>query len=177
MPRHELRAEFWVDPLEAPGIRETGVFSNVVTDQVRFLRAGQNEPLDLALVPPRLFSELMRDVDLFVGACSVGNDPDWRDGGEERFRDYWASSAFGEQNETAKTRRSALERLLPRLKIAKACTLEDRFLVVRGKLRTYRIHLGSSNIQMEPNQQYLCIVPGRGGAAAPATGSIAPGGR
>ena len=30
--------------------------------------------------------------------------------------------------------------------------------MVAGKLRTYRIHLGSSNIQMEPNDQYLCIV-------------------
>jgi hypothetical protein len=36
---------------------------------------------------------------------------------------------------------------------------ESRFLVVRGDLRTYKIHLG--NILMEPNDQYLCIVPGR----------------
>jgi hypothetical protein len=35
----------------------------------------------------------------------------------------------------------------------------DRFLVVRGDLRTYKIHLGSGNILMEPNDQYLCIVP------------------
>jgi hypothetical protein len=32
-------------------------------------------------------------------------------------------------------------------------------LVVRGDLRTYKIHLGSGNILMEPNDQYLCIVP------------------
>jgi hypothetical protein len=32
---------------------------------------------------------------------------------------------------------------------------------VRGDLKTYKIHLGSGNIQMEPNDQYLCIVPGR----------------
>ena len=31
--------------------------------------------------------------------------------------------------------------------------------MVRGDLRTYRIHLGSGSIQMEPNSQYLCIVP------------------
>ena len=52
-----------------------------------------------------------------------------------------------------------LERLIPRLKIADRCTLDDRFLVVRGDLRTYKIHLGSGNILMEPNDQYLCIVP------------------
>jgi len=33
--------------------------------------------------------------------------------------------------------------------------------VVQGKLRGYKIHLGSGNILMEPNDQYLCIVPDR----------------
>jgi hypothetical protein len=32
---------------------------------------------------------------------------------------------------------------------------------VRGDIRTYKIHLGSGNILMEPNDQYLCIVPAR----------------
>ena len=36
---------------------------------------------------------------------------------------------------------------------------------MRGDLRTYRIHLGSGNILMEPDDPYLCIVPGRGGRA------------
>ena len=47
----------------------------------------------------------------------------------------------------------------PVLRIASQCTLSDRFLVVRGKLHTYKIHLGTGNILMEPNDQYLCIVP------------------
>lgn len=46
------------------------------------------------------------------------------------------------------------------LKIADRAELTDRFLRVRGQLRTYRIHLGSGNILMEPNDAYLCIVPG-----------------
>ncbi len=33
---------------------------------------------------------------------------------------------------------------------------------MRGDLRTYKIHLGSGNILMEPNDQYLCIVQDRG---------------
>ena len=48
---------------------------------------------------------------------------------------------------------------MPRLKIASQCSFSDRFLVVRGQKRTYKIHLGSGNILMEPNDQYLCIVP------------------
>ena len=82
-----------------------------------------------------------------------------------RYRDYWTSYSFGELGETARTRRAILERLVPRLKIASQCTLTERFLVVRGKLRTYKIHLGSGNILMEPNDQYLCIVPSRDSAA------------
>jgi len=41
---------------------------------------------------------------------------------------------------------------------AERCTLEDRFLIVRGNLHTYRIHLISGNIFMEPGEKYLCIV-------------------
>lgn len=51
---------------------------------------------------------------------------------------------------------------MPRLKIADQCTLTDRFLEVRGHLRSYRIHLGSGNILMQANDSYLCIVPARG---------------
>jgi hypothetical protein len=111
-----------------------------------------------------LFSELMRDADLFVGVASIGNDPTWGDRGDGAYGDYWNRAAFGALSEAAKTRRAVLQDLLPGLRIAKQCRLEDRFLVVEGRLRTYRIHLGSANVQMEPNNQYLCIV--RGGPSA-----------
>jgi hypothetical protein len=57
----------------------------------------------------------MRDVDLFVGVASVGNDPTWRHSGPVGHRAYWEDYAFGELGESARTRRAALERLLPRL--------------------------------------------------------------
>lgn len=41
---------------------------------------------------------------------------------------------------------------------------------MRGDLRTYKIHLGSGNILMSPNNQYLCIVPGQTPQAS--TGSL-----
>ena len=113
-------------------------------------------------VPALLLSEVLRDVDLFVGVCSVGNDPSWADGGPDAHRTYWATQAFGDLSQSAQVRREQLERLLPALAIRDQLELTDKFLVVRGKLRSYRIHLGSANILMEPNGQYLCIV--RGGA-------------
>jgi hypothetical protein len=155
--RWDLRTEFWVN---GTGDQfETG-YTYLSTDQVRFYRLGTTEPLPLEQVPPLVFSEIMRDVDLFVGVAPVGNDPTWQDGGPQgRYRDYWQSFSFGELTGAATTRKQVLERLVPRLKIAAQCAFSDRFLIVRGSKRTYNIHLGSGNILMEPNAQYLCIVP------------------
>ncbi|MDZ4705311.1 MAG: hypothetical protein SH848_15405 [Saprospiraceae bacterium] len=36
--------------------------------------------------------------------------------------------------------------------------MEGNYLHVAGKIRSYKINLGSGNILMEPNDQYLCIV-------------------
>lgn len=133
------------------------------TDQVRFeRRAGRAwHQAPLAEVPAAVFSEAMRDVDLFVGVTSIAADPGWTDRGEDRYADYWWSASFGELTAGAEMRRDALARILPRMKIADRCTVTGRYLTVRGDLRTYKIHLGSANILMEPDDSYLCIVPDR----------------
>jgi hypothetical protein len=163
LPAHGLTAEYWVSEVNADGEwNDTGIYNYVSTDQIRFVR--QDAPVPLPGVPPLAFSEVMRDVDLFVGVASVGNDPQWRDnGGLAQFRGYWESYSFGELGEVAKTRKLALERLVPRLKIGKVSEIKGNFLVVKGHRHVYKIHLGSGNILMEPNDQYLCIVPDRSG--------------
>ncbi len=166
LPQYDLAVEFWAD---SPGGHEitsqAGIYLHLATDQVRFCNMTATAR-PLTGVPALVFSEVMRDVDLFVGVCSVGNDPEWQDRGEGgNFGGYWHRFSFGDLSAPAKTRREVLERLLPRLKIAAQCSLQDKFLVVRGSLRTYKIHLGSSNILMEPNDRYLCIVPDRGRVA------------
>src|SRR5262249_23555509 len=135
---------------------ELFVYLYVTTGQVRFFDlAGEARPLDQ--IPRRAFSELLRDVDLFVSVTSIGNHPTWN--GADWGETPWRRDSFGDLNATAQTRREILERLLPRLKIAGRCALTDRFLVVQGYMRTYKIHLGSGNVLMAPNDQYLCIVP------------------
>ncbi len=190
LPAWALRAEFWVEGAgDEYGVdtNDAGTFLYLATDQVRFYPTGStqryahaggggyhlpynaqddDQPLPLSDVPPLVFSEVMRDVDLFVGVASVGNDPAWSDGGPEgRYRDYWQGYSFGDLSATGQTRKDVLQRLIPRLKIAPRCSFSDKFLVVRGDVRTYKIHLGSGNILMSPNDQYLCIVPARGTAA------------
>jgi Domain of unknown function (DUF4132) len=193
LPQWGLRAEFWIEGVGdawETDTTESGAYLRRSTDQVRFYPIGApvnyahaggggyeqwvhqeaqpTDPLPLAGIPPIVLSEVLRDVDLFVGVASVGNDPTWSDGGPEgRFRDYWQSYSFGELSGTAQTRRDMLERLVPRLAIADRAHIEGRFLVVRGDLRTYKIHLGSGNILMEPNDQYLCIVPKQSAGSAP----------
>ena len=163
LPEHHLLAEYWTEGVNGEnGINSSGIFNYVATDQVRFRSTQTNDTIELVDIPVLVFSEVMRDVDLFVGVASVGNDPNWRDnGGMPAYRDYWQAYAFGELNEVSKNRKEILARLLPRLKIAKIAEIKDKFLVVKGKKRVYKIHLGSTNILMEPNDQYLCIVPDR----------------
>ncbi len=166
LPDLDLRIELWVDPEEEEAVSGTGIYLYVTTGDLRI--SGERGESRLDRVPPRAFSELLRDVDLFVSVCNAANDPTWVD--RERRRDPHqdrSGFAFGDLGPTAATRRDVLAALLPKLKIADRCTLGDRFLTVRGTLRTYKIHLGSGNILMEPNNQYLCIVPtGRRGPHA-----------
>jgi len=182
LPAWNLRAEFWIEGVGdqfGEDTNDSGVFLRLVSDQVRFYRmdaatslayaagggytsraAGPgtdnlNEPLPLEQIPALVLSEIMRDIDLFVGVASIGNDPTWQDGGSGgRYIEYWQNYSFGELSGTAVSRRETLEHLLPRLKIEERCVLTDRFLLVKGSRRTYKIHLGSGNVLMEPNDQY-----------------------
>jgi hypothetical protein len=182
--KYDMRAEFWVEAIgEHYGTDTTdaGSFLYLSTDQVRFYPAdaGQHyahasgggytgrrnfrgevaEPIPLEQIPPLVLSEIMRDVDLFVGVCSIGNDANWMDGGNAiQYNDYWQNYSFGDLSESAKTRREVLAKLIPRLKIAARCEIDEKFLYVKGDIRAYKIHLGSGNILMSPNNQYLCIV-------------------
>ncbi|WP_375423341.1 DUF4132 domain-containing protein [uncultured Friedmanniella sp.] len=140
------------------------------TDQVRFEALdpdGEYATVPLADVDVLIFSEAMRDVDLFVGVASIGADPQWLDHQGPRHHDYWQDFSFGALSTSAAVRRDALRRILPRTKIADRAYVDGRFLVVQGQLRSYKIHLGSGNILMSPNDTYLCIVPAQP-AARPA---------
>jgi hypothetical protein len=163
MPDFNLKVEYWVNALNANDeFNDTGIWNYVTTDQIRFVNTETHQVIELVDVPIIAFSEAMRDVDLFVGVASVGNDPTWSDsGGLPIYRDYWQSYSFGDLTEVAKNRKEILQNIIPRLKISKIASVSDKFVIVKGKIRTYKIHIGSTNILMEPNDQYLCIVPNR----------------
>lgn len=184
-PAWGVRSEFWIHAVEIGGDDSDtdgiGAFNLMSTDQVRFypidseslcsVRGGYGwhdyrhgnppDPVRLEEIPPLLFSEVMRDIDLFVGVSSIGNDPEWCDRGRDaQHVEYWQSYAFGELARSAVIRRETLEAIVPKLAIADRTTFDGRFMIVRGDLNTYRIHLGSSNVQISKGNRYLCIVPG-----------------
>ncbi len=166
IPEYGLTAQFWIDEIidDTDSFNDAGIWYYVATDQIRFCD-DNNRPVPLIDIPKLILSEIMRDTDLFVGVASVGNDPQWQDGGpdgRQDYRDYWRSYSFGDLTEVAKTRKVVLQKLLPRLKLTEIAEIDGKFLIVQGKKNKYKIHIGSGNILIAPNDRYLCIVPGRG---------------
>ena len=114
----------------------------------------------------------MRDCDLFVGvtSTSVPIQPGTviAPGMIPIISPYWEHFCIRRQSNSSASehRRVVLESLLPKLAIRDRCRLDGRFLLVRGDLHEYRIHIGSANVLMEPGSRYLCIVQGSGDTAA-----------
>ncbi|GHO79689.1 hypothetical protein KSD_74600 [Ktedonobacter sp. SOSP1-85] len=160
IPSAGIRAEFTLGNL----YQDQEIPRHLLTRKVRFqpitspFHNQQFKPLEE--IPPIVFSEIMRDVDLFVSVTSVGTDIYGHDDGDSLLAEYWQSYNQETPSLQIEARRQILERLLPRLAISERCSLEERFLTVRGDLHTYRIHLISGNIFMQPGDQYLCIVFG-----------------
>ena len=153
-----IRAELTIKKIDSDStIGENLIYDYVLTDSLSFYDTIDEKVIDLENVDKVLFSEIMRDVDLFVGVASIGNDPNFKYNNEEE-REYWNNYSFGSLSEIAKTRKSVLETIVPKLKISDVCRIEGKFLIVEGTIRTYKIHIGSGNILMEPNDEYLCIV-------------------
>ena len=194
LTRYNLQARFDVEFPEAEDDESTtghGIYLAISTGRVEFVRLEATQPnkletgpfelafprkfrglrpraaLRLEEVPALVFSEVMRDCDLFVGVTSIGADPAWnRDHPDDPNLPYWQQFAFGDLTSASERRRVVLESLLPKLAIRDRCRLDGRFLVVRGELHEYRIHIGSANVLIEPGSRYLCIVQGSGDTAA-----------
>ena len=159
IPESDYKVEYWVSDVYLGENSKTYGSAHISTDQVRFYK--KKEQIVLSELPAILFSEVMRDVDMFVGVTSIGNDPEWHDRGDQGSMNYWSSYTNGELTERSKTRSEILKNIIPKMKIADKCEFSGKFLKVKGSIRKYKIHMGSGNILMEPDDQYLCIVADR----------------
>lgn len=117
-------------PLEVEGLTIAGV---------RFYRREDWKILALNEIPPRLFSEIMRDLDLVVSVAHQGGvDPE-------------ATASTVEM-------RSALVRETCRLLKLHNVQLQKSHVLITGQLGSYSVHLGSAIVHRQPGGA-LCIVP------------------
>lgn len=134
-------------------------YATFVTTEEIFFVGEEGKGQALESIQPRVFSEVMRDIDLFVSVASVGADPEWifslTEGQHRDYAERWSRASL---TPAAETRREMLAGILPGLPFSETMKLEARNLKVDGALTTYRIHLGSGAIKMAPDDQYLCIV-------------------
>jgi hypothetical protein len=105
---------------------------------VSFRRRGDWQELPLEQVPPRLFSEVMRDLDLVVSVAHVGGvDPE-------------ASASTVEM-------RAALLRETCALVGIRNYEVKANHVLIDGKLGKYSVHLGSSSVHRLPGGS-VCII-------------------
>jgi hypothetical protein len=168
-----LRIEYWLsDPLDQP------YNDNPLTsDQIRFYRMSaeqykvshsyyrwpDQEPLRVEEIPEVIFSEAMRDIDYLIRQCFTQLDPDWHDRNEYRARTIRRVDRSQQQGnpKLVARRREQLSSLIPRLKIASQCRLDEDYLTIQGQIHNYKIRYDNGSIFIDPSNQYLCVVSAR----------------
>lgn len=122
--------EGFFTPAEIEGLTLESVF---------FTKRSDNEPVKLTSLPPRLFSEAMRDLDLVVSVAHRGGvDPE-------------ASAS------TVEMRAALVEETSRLLKLGNV-RVKDRYALIKGDLGEYSVHLGSAITRKMPGES-LFIVP------------------
>ena len=149
LPHWNMQAELHVDlpPDRDSALRDSGLGEQsgfginlfVESDQVRFYRDRREVAVDE--VPALLYSEVMRDVDLFTSVCAIGEDENWRDEGDRGIGALGDRMTMPELSAAVSLRADILARMLPRTPIADRCRLEPLHLDVQGQLGRYRISL------------------------------------
>ncbi len=95
------------------------------------------EKHEIGNVPPVVFSETCRDLDLVVGVATLGEDQQ------------------GVVPASLAARRALIERVLPALGLGARAWTTARHVHVRGEFHEYRIHLASANVVALPSRRSI----------------------
>jgi len=134
---HDEKIVAWIEFMD--GFYTPADIEGLTLEKVRFARRGADEALNLADIPPRLFSEVMRDVDLIVSVAHRGEvDPEASAGSIE-------------------LRAALLRETLSLLQIENV-RIQEPHVFIDGALAEYDVHLGSATTHMMPGGT-LVIVP------------------
>lgn len=145
----KMHVEFYVDlPSDRkPALLESalgeksgfGINLFLGSDQVRFYR--DRREIAIEEVPAIVYSEIMRDVNLFTSVSAVGQDESWSDQGDRGIGVVAPRTHINDLSAMLALRIEVLSRVLPLTPIAEHCKIEKTWLVVRGQLGTYRIEM------------------------------------
>lgn len=134
---HDTKLSAWLEFQE--GFYTPAEIDGLTLENVRFAKTGQWEPMKLEDVPPMLFSEVMRDMDLVVSVAHRGGvDPE-------------ASAS------TVEMRSDLMRETLAVLNIENV-RIENNHALINGKFGKYSVHLGSAVTHLMPGGS-LFIVP------------------
>lgn len=157
----KMHAEFYVDlPSDRkPSLRDSGLGEEsaaginlfIGADQVRFYREQREVAIDE--VPALVYSEIMRDIDLFTSVCAVGDDETWTDQGDRGLGVIIKQFDINEITAITSLRIDLLSRVLPHTRIADKCRIVKSWLEVRGQLGTYQIQLGWGGAALMSDKQ------------------------
>jgi hypothetical protein len=136
---HEAGISAWVTFLE--GFYTPADVDGLTVEHVHFTRRGEWHSLPLEDIPPRVFSEAMRDLDLVVSVAHRGGvDPE-------------ASAS------TVEMRAALVLETCAMLRLGNVRVRErGQHVLVEGKLGSYSVHLGSGVVHRQPGGA-LCIIP------------------
>ncbi|HET6179187.1 MAG TPA: DUF4132 domain-containing protein [Candidatus Sulfotelmatobacter sp.] len=167
LPAWKMHAEFYVDlPSDRdPALKDSalseqsgaGINLFVGSDQVRFYRDSREIALDE--IPAIVYSEVMRDVDLFTSVCAIGDDETWTDQGDRGTGVRGPRFDIQEFSNLVALRAAILTRVLPHTPIADRCRLDKSWLEVRGQLGTYSIQFawGAVMLATDSGPRWLAI--------------------
>jgi len=134
---HHAKVTAWLTFTE--GFFSPAEIDGLTIEEVRFSPPGTFDMLPIAQVPPRIFSEVMRDLDLVVSVAHMGGvDPE-------------ASASSMEM-------RAVLVQETAILLGLRNVRTEGTRAFIDGKLGAYNVHLGSAVIHRQPGGA-LFVVP------------------
>jgi hypothetical protein len=133
---HDAGVTVWLEfdePFYTPAEIE-----GLTLESVHFTRRGDHKPLKLTEIPSRLFSEIMRDLDLVVSVAHRGGiDPE-------------ASAS------TLEMRAALVKETCALLKLSNV-RLKDKSVLIKGDLGEYSVHLGSAVTRKMPGETLFIV--------------------
>ncbi len=154
----DLNVTFEVEPIDYGHDYEYAAEYLVTGAVVFHSNDNPEQPIPTRDVPPLIYSEAIRDVDMFVSHCTVINDATFNAAEVgELHSAYWNNNNWAALSGVHRTRAEVLRRTLPRTILRDNATVEEPALRVSGPAGRFEIHIGSTKVRREGDESFLSV--------------------